>query len=219
MNAPTFRDAVRLSSYLDDRLSRADKRHLEIRLQSEPGLDLLFADLRSARAALRRTPRRRIPRSFILKAGMVGLRPPVPRLVPAFSWASAAAALMFIITLGSNLVGRLSFGAAAPAPAAMPLTSEAFGYGGGPPASEAPAKSAELSTPTPEVNALMAPSAADTGQTGSSQPVEAPAAKAASQPVTPWVYLWVLLAIVLILAALVIRAGNLRAFRRRLRGK
>ncbi|MDP2994328.1 MAG: hypothetical protein Q8N46_04310, partial [Anaerolineales bacterium] len=114
MTTPSFRDVEQLSASLDGQLSQAEKTRLEARIQLDPALAATLADLRQARAILRRTPKRRLPRNFTLTSKMAGIRPPVPRLVPAFSWASAVAMLLFVCTLGTNLLGRLSFGAAAP---------------------------------------------------------------------------------------------------------
>src|SRR5512136_3479604 len=112
MKSPAFHDMEILSAFLDGEISPSEKTRLETRLQSEPGLAAALQELRQTRALLRRTPKRHAPRNFTLTPRMAGIRPPVPRLVPAFSWASAVAMLLFLVTLGVNLVGRLSFGAA-----------------------------------------------------------------------------------------------------------
>ena len=132
MTTPSFRDIEQLSAYLDDQLSPAEKARLEARLQQDETLLSLLRDLRQARNALRHTANRPVPRNFTLTPRMAGIRPPTPRIVPLLSWASAVAALLFIFTLGSNLLGQLSLGAAAPMLAAAPLNSEGYGYGGGP---------------------------------------------------------------------------------------
>ena len=118
MTTPSSRDLEQLSAYLDGQLSQSDRTRLEIRIQSDPALASALEELRQTRALLRRTPHRRAPRNFTLTPGMAGIRPPVPRLVPVLSWASAVAMLFFIFTLGAGLVGQLSFGAAATSAAA-----------------------------------------------------------------------------------------------------
>ena len=148
MTTPSFRDVEQLSAYLDGQLSQAEMSRLEIRIKSEPAIAAVLADLREARTILRRTPKRRLPRNFTLTPKMAGIKPPVPRAVPVFGWASAAAMLLFVFTLGSNLLGRISFGAAAPMLSAAPMTSEGYGVGGGPPSTQPPATDNSQVTPT-----------------------------------------------------------------------
>ena len=144
MTPPTSRDLEQLSAYLDEQLSQSDKSRLELQIRSNPAFASALEDLRQTRALLRRTPRRRAPRNFTLTPKMAGIRPPVPRLVPMLSWASAVAAVFFIFTLGAGLVGQLSFGAAATSAAAP------YGSGAGPFAAAAPA-------PATAAPATMAP--------------------------------------------------------------
>ena len=117
MTTPSSRDLEQLSTYLDGQLSQSDRTRLEIRIKSDPALASALEELRQTRAFLRHTPQRRAPHNFTLTPKMAGIRPPVPRLVPVLSWASAAAMLLFIFTLGAGLVGQLSFGEAATMPA------------------------------------------------------------------------------------------------------
>src|ERR1035437_6362001 len=124
MTPPSSRDLEQLSAYLDGQLSQSSRARLEIRIQSDPALASALEELRQTRTILRRTPQRRAPRNFTLTPGMAGIRPPVPRLVPVLSWASAVATLFFIFTLGAGLVGQLSFGVAATS-AAAPMGSGA----------------------------------------------------------------------------------------------
>jgi anti-sigma factor RsiW len=221
MKSPTFRDVELLSAYLDGQLFGTERARLEARLRTEPALSAVMQDLRNTRSLLRQTPQRRIPHNFTLTPKMAGLRAPIPRAVPALSWASAVALLLFILTLGTNLLGRFSFGTSAPMMAAAPADNSrpAYGIGGGPAATEPPAAlptaAAEtmLSTPTAEANVLVAPEPAPTTQAGI-----APIAttKAAAQPVViPWPYIWLGLAILLIGSALLIRWLTERAFRQK----
>ena len=113
MTAPSSRASEQLSAYLDGQLSQSSRTCLETRIHSDPALASALEELRQTRAFLRRTPHRRAPRNFTLTPGMAGMRPPVPRLVPVLSWASAVAMLFFIFTLGAGLVGQLSLGMAA----------------------------------------------------------------------------------------------------------
>jgi hypothetical protein len=165
MTITSFRDVEQLSASLDGQLSQAEKTDLEARLQSDPALTAVLADLRQARAILRRTPKRHLPRNFTLTPKMAGIRPPVPRLVPALGWASAVAMLLFVCTLGTNLLGRLAFGAAAPMMAAAPNTNESYGIGGGPAATQPPVTDNTQVIPTTETFVMTAPEATPSGET------------------------------------------------------
>ncbi len=208
----TFRDIERLSAYLDGQLPQAEKTRLESRLAADPALAAALEELRQARAILRRTPQRRAPRNFTLTPKMAGIRPPVPRAAPVLSWASAVAMLLFVCTLGANLLGQFSFGAAAHMEAAAP----AHGIGGGPVeeaqvVTEAPLDSANAVTPTPKSLLLTAP-----------EPTAEPDARAAEPPqekarqsVSPWLVVWPSLAALLLGAALLTRWVSLQAFKKK----
>jgi len=222
MKSLNFRDMERLSAYLDGQLSPSEKTRLEKRIQSNQAFAAALDEIRQTRTLLHRMPRRRVPRNFTLTPRMAGIRPPVPRLVPALSWASAAAMLLFIFTLGANLVGKLSFGASAPMLAAAPS-----GLGGGPAATEAPALAAPVTmppaelrsdqkatiTPTPEVFAMAVPEAA----TPETNPVTQPPDTQKAQPklLNPWLIIWPGLAILLSALALLVWGLNQFSFRRK----
>ena len=223
MTTPSFRDVERLSAYLDGQLSQAEKTRLEMRLRSDPELVTVLEELRQSRSMLRRTPQRRVPRNFTLTPKMAGIRPPVPRAVPALSWASAVAALLFIFTLGTNLVGQLSFGASAPMMAAAPAsmndggqTANAqpeYGVGGGPGATQPPVNTSLLETPTAETFALAAPEATPPA---AARLTEQPSSqKAKHAPFSVWSYVWLGLAVLLIAVALFVRWVHRRAFLRK----
>ncbi|KAF0106896.1 MAG: hypothetical protein FD146_2254 [Anaerolineaceae bacterium] len=225
MTTQTFRDIEQLSAHLDGQLRQAERARLESRIETDRELAAALLNLRLARAVLRRTPQRRAPRNFTLTPKMAGIRPPVPRLVPAFSWASAAAMLFFVCTLGTNLLGQFSFGAAAPMAAAPGGMGGGGGYGGGPAedATAAPlaVENASFATPTPESQTLMAP---ESTAAPALSTVEGPGARAVqppedtakrAEPVNSWPYIWLGLAAALIASALLIRWGNMRAFRRK----
>jgi anti-sigma factor RsiW len=225
MTSLSLRDIENLSAYLDGKYPESQRARLEIRLKTEPVIAAALEDLRQTRALLRRTPRRRTPRNFTLTPKMAGIRPPVPRLVPVFSWASAIAMLLFIFTLGTSLVGQLSFGAAAPMLAAAP-----GGFGGGPPAAAtmAPANAApatlapvpshtdqnRLETPTPELYIMTVPEAT---QPGAARVIQPPSAqnKIKPQPLNPWLFIWPSLGVFLGILALLLRWLNRRAFQRK----
>ena len=165
MTTPSSRDLEQLSAYLDGQLSRSDQTRLESRIHSDPAFASALEQLRQTRALLRRTPHRRAPRNFTLTPRMAGIRPPVPRLVPVLSWASAVAALFFIFTLGAGLVGQLSFGAAATS-ASAPMA-----YGAGPLAAAAPATAA----PATKAPVVAAPAPATLAPAFAAPPTAAPA--------------------------------------------
>ncbi len=215
MTTPSFRDVEQLSASLDGQLSQADKTRLETRLQSDPALAAALADLRQTRAILRRTPKRRLPRNFTLTPKMAGIRPPVPRAVPALSWASAVALLLFVGTLGTNLLGQLSFGAGAPMLAAAPMSNEGTGIGGGPAATQPPVTDNTQVIPTAETFVMTVPETTTSADTRGVEPAAAPDIKTAPEPVNIWLYIWPGLAAVLIAAALLIRRASVQAFRRK----
>jgi hypothetical protein len=217
MITPSFRDVKQLSAYLDGQLSQVEKTRLEARLQVDPALGTLLGDLRQARLILRRTPNRPVPRNFTLTPKLAGIHPPVPRLVPALSWASAVATLLFIITLGGNLLGQLSFGATAPLLAAAPMTSQGNGRGGGPAATQPPLQDNAQITPTPQSSILMIPQETPSGESRTVAPPTAP--KTQNNPVNPWLFIWLGLAVLLLGSALLIRRLTGQAFRRKLNKK
>jgi hypothetical protein len=219
MTTPSFRDVEQLSAYLDGRLTQVEKTRLEARLQADPTLEALWGDLRNARSTLRRTPKHSVPRNFTISPRMAGIRPPVPRLVPLFSWASAVAAFLFIITLGGTLVGQISSGTAAPMLASAPMTSQAYGLGSGPAtdATRSALTDNTLYTPTPEAFVLMVPQATPSIGTRSVAPPPAP--MTAKKPVNLWLFVWPGLAVLLLGSAMLIRWLTLLAFRRRLKKK
>jgi hypothetical protein len=212
---PSFRDVEQLSASLDGQLSQAESTRLEARLRSSPELAVVLADLRQARAILHRTPKRRLPRNFTLTPGMAGVKPPLPRLVPALSWASAAAMLLFVFTLGTNLLGQLSFGTAAPMLAAAPMANEGYGIGGGPAATQPFVPDGTLVTPTPEAFVMSAPEATPQDGPRLIAPPTAPLAKDIPAPDNIWAIIWLGLALVLIAASFLMRWASIRAFRRK----
>jgi hypothetical protein len=184
---PTFRDAEKISAYLDGQLSEAEARRVAARLESDPQLAEVAQKLRQARALLRQTPRRRVPRNFLLTPKIAGLKPPVPRAVPVFSWASAVTLLLFLFTLGGNLLGSLNYGAAAPERLLVAAPPSNIG---GSPEGESPELAGPTlqNTPTAEAEAyaLVGPSeSADV----SAQALPAEQTQP-EPPVNPWLIVW-----------------------------
>ena len=230
MTSPSFSDFELLSAYLDGQIAGSEKTRLEIRLRSDPDLAAALEELRHTRLLLRRVPQRRAPRNFTLTPRMAGIRPPMPRLVPVFSWASAAAMLLFIFTLGAGMLSNLSLAAANAAPAG------AYGMGGGPaaavpaaplatpmPATAAPALLAPqaetqttaadqfiLLTPTAQAFVMTAPQATQPNDARTVPPQPAP--KARPEQPNPWLFIWPGLAVLLGILALLISLLNKRAF-------
>ncbi|MGZ6345948.1 MAG: anti-sigma factor family protein [Anaerolineales bacterium] len=219
MNTPSFHDVEQLSAYLDGQLSQAKKTRLESRLQSDPVLAATLAELRQARTILQRTPGRRTPRNFTLTPKMAGIKPPVPRLVPALGWASAVAMVLFVFTLGTNLIGQISLGANAPMLSAAPMASEGYGLGGGPSVTQTPATDNSQVLPTPEPYSLTVPGPTPPGESRVAQPPAAASTTKSSQPVDIWIFIWFGLAVILIMAGLFIRLSNDQAFRRKVGSK
>jgi hypothetical protein len=215
MKTPSFHDVEQISAFLDGQLSQAEKSRLETRIRSDLALAALLADLRQARAILQRTPKRPRPRNFTLTPKMAGIKPPVPRAVPALGWASAVAAVLFVFTLGTNFLSQISFGAAAPMLAAPQMTSEDSGRGGGPAATQPAAMGISQDTPTPEIVIMTTPEVTSTGEASLVEPPVIPAAKPPPVPVNIWPYIWLGLAAVLVTAALLIRQASIVAFRRK----
>ncbi len=230
MNSLPFRDIKQLCAYLDGELTESKRTRLEKRIHSEPALAAALDELCETCKLLESVPQKRAPRNFTLTPRMAGIRPPVPRLVPVFSWASAVAILLFIVTLGSRLVGQLSVGPTAPMLAAAPSA----GLGGGPPAAatQAPAMAAPATaapalpdatdqtlqeTPTAEIFALSAPVATPPPAAKETQP-QAPL-RTREKSLTPWLLIWPGLGVLLGILALLVWWLNQQAFRRKNRRK
>src|SRR5512142_1611304 len=120
-----FRDVELLSAYLDGQLNPSETSRLETRLSTDQNLRTALEELRGTRTLLRRLPQRRAPRSFRLTPKMAGIRPPEPRAYPAFRFATALAAFLFVAAVALNAF--VPFAASRMAPAAAPV----YGMGGG----------------------------------------------------------------------------------------
>jgi anti-sigma factor RsiW len=216
----SFRDLKDLSASLDGQVSRAKGSRLGARLRHETELAAELESLRRVRDLLRQTPRRHARRRFLLTPRMAGIKPPVPRLVPAFSWASALALLFFIFTLGGSMLSRFTFGAAAPMAAAEPQ-----GIGGGPTREESMVTAPDVEagdsalTATPETLTMMVPEPTYAPAPGerTTAPPDDNQLKTPTASLNPWMLIWAGLALALVVAALVTRWLGVRAFRRRAR--
>ena len=97
-----------LSAYLDGMLPLEEIAVLEARLRQEPALLTRLDGLRVTVSALRDLPEVETPRNFILSPSMVAqpktaTRPRQRRVWPVFGWATAVAALMFLLVFGSDV--------------------------------------------------------------------------------------------------------------------
>jgi anti-sigma factor RsiW len=149
-------DFERLSAYVDDALSAAEKAALEARLQQEPELKAALRDLRLQTRALRDLPRLKPPRNFTLSPQQAQtLRPARPSLFaslfPALRLATAVSAFAFVAVLAASFItanqGSLALAPEAAPVAAVTQLAEA----------EQPAETAAVAG-TPEAAALAAPS-------------------------------------------------------------
>jgi anti-sigma factor RsiW len=219
MKKITIRDLEQLTAYLDGELPQGKTTRLESQLRNSPELAAALKEMQEARRLLQHTPVRRVPRNFTLTPELAGIRPPVPRLVPAFSWASVVAALVFVCTLGTSLVGRFAGGAAAPMMAAAP----AYGVGGGPPAEESlatqvPAMDNAIPTATPalETYALTVPQVEAPPEETNPLPSGERSVEKSQPQINLWMVFWPSLALVLIGLAVLVRWMGIRAFRRKI---
>jgi anti-sigma factor RsiW len=110
-------DIELLSAYLDGQLNSSESALLESRISTDESLRTALDDLRATRRLLRQLPSRRVPRNFTLTPKMTGIKPPMPRTVPVFRFATAITTFLFLITFIINGLISLSapsFAAARP---------------------------------------------------------------------------------------------------------
>lgn len=204
MNAPlTPQDWEILSAYLDGQLTEAEQSRVRVLLERRPELREELEVLRRTRQVLRAAPRRRAPRNFTLTPAMARqIRPPSlwSRIsVPSFSFASALATLLFVLSFFFRLT-PLSTANLAPMMASAPEVAQdraqsdygvpiinwqdsaptggAGGMGGG------PNKVSGVATPAPQL-AAEAPRASEPAQSllaPTSTPAPESQPRAAAQP-------------------------------------
>jgi len=231
MKTSSFHDLEQLSAYLDGNLSREALARLSARLDADPDLRASLEELRQTRALLRRTPKRRAPRNFTLTPKMAGVRPPMPRTVPAFGWASAVAVVLFALTFLTHLAAPVAFApmeAAAPkamAPALGAVPNIAGTPGAAPSAQDLtitpPPAGAIQAVPlaTPEAESLTPEPQARTSLPSTPPVPTAPPMPAAQAPGFHLTGLQIglgILAVLFGLLAYLIRLASRRAFNRRL---
>jgi anti-sigma factor RsiW len=107
-------DFDRLSAYLDNQLSPAEKARFESRLEREPDLRAALDDLRATVRALRSLPVLKPPRNFTLSPAQARAIAPPRRVFPALRLATALTALAFVVVA----VGDFAANLASPSPRA-----------------------------------------------------------------------------------------------------
>jgi len=143
------RDLELLSAYLDGQLNSSDSARLESRLASDESLRAALDNLRATHILFRQLPTRRAPRNFTLTPQMAGIKPPAPRAVPVFRFATAIATFLFVITFVIN--GLISLSAPSFAAARIPSAAGAApstAHQESAPAAQAPALPLAASAPT-----------------------------------------------------------------------
>lgn len=108
----------KLSAYLDNALTPAERQRLESEMNRDPALRARLEQMRLLKLQMRAMPRRRVPRSFALDPALYG-RPkaqPLMQLYPVLRGATALTAflLIFVVALGA-FQGQFAGGEAAPA--------------------------------------------------------------------------------------------------------
>jgi anti-sigma factor RsiW len=101
-------DFDRLSAYLDNQLSPAEKARLEARLEREPELKTALGDLRMTVRALRALPTVKPPRSFTLSPAQARTLAAPRRAFPALRLATALAAFAFVIAVVGDFATNLA---------------------------------------------------------------------------------------------------------------
>jgi hypothetical protein len=92
-----------LSAYLDNQLSEKDRSKVESALQMDPALKHDFQMLDATRHLLRNAPRLKVPRNFTLTPAMVAKQNPFKFWMPAMSFSSALAAVLFVLSFVFNI--------------------------------------------------------------------------------------------------------------------
>ncbi len=143
MNPQLSPDFERLSAYIDNQLSPAEKAELEGRLAKDPQLQAGLDDLRRTVRALRSLPAVKPPRSFTLTPEQAGVRVRRGPLFPILRLSAALCTLLLIVTVARDLA--TSGGLAAS------TSSHAVTQGGTATALLQP-QAAPLVSPTPETS-------------------------------------------------------------------
>jgi hypothetical protein len=152
---------------------------LESRLASDQNLKAVMDDLRTARGLLRHLPQRRVPRNFTLTPKMAGLKAPEPRVYPVFRFATALAALLFIITFAVNGIAPFA------RPRLSAVQAPAIGLGGGC-SNCGPSESGTAAPEAPQAFSAIAPTEGLPATRDNSGNLPAPAAPIAPKAAEPF---------------------------------
>jgi anti-sigma factor RsiW len=102
MNTKISQDFERLSAYIDNQLSAAEKAELEARLAQEADLQAALADLRRTVRALRSLPTVKPPRNFTLSPEQAGVRVRRGPLFPVFRLAAALCTVLLVLAVARD---------------------------------------------------------------------------------------------------------------------
>ena len=91
-----------LSAYLDNQLSEKDRSKVESALQVDASLKQELSMLDATRRLLRNAPILKVPRNFTLSPSMVTKQNPFKFWMPAMSFSSALAAVLFVLSFVFN---------------------------------------------------------------------------------------------------------------------
>lgn len=97
-------DAILISAYLDGQLSPDEKQRTETRLASDPAFKQALTELAYTRRLMWSLPKKHAPRNFTISPQTVKRPVYQPWLRPALSFVSVAAAVMFVVVFGSELL-------------------------------------------------------------------------------------------------------------------
>ena len=95
-------DFERLSAYIDNQLSPAEKAALEARLATEADLQATLTDLRRTVRALRSLPAVKPPRNFTLTPEQAGVRVRRGPLFPVFRLAAALCTVLLVLAVARD---------------------------------------------------------------------------------------------------------------------
>ncbi len=183
-------DFDRLSAYIDNQLTPAEKAALEQRLGREPELRAALTELRLTVKALRSLPTVKTPRNFTLTPAQVGVRPRRGAWFPTLRLAASLSAVALALVAGGDFAASRGYlGAAGPADAVILTTTENGARGLPPqetltatPAAEADTSQLSLADVTETLTAEVAPGG---GGDGSPLPEETPSIAGVRAPETP----------------------------------
>ncbi|MFC2064579.1 hypothetical protein ACFLXB_05750 [Chloroflexota bacterium] len=135
MKFTSFRHIIKLSSYLDGKVSNSEEKRIKDAVSENQDSQEVLNLLQQVKTLLKKTPQRKVSRNFLVTEKMVGMKPPIPRSVPVFRMASVTAALVLVVSFTISDVLPTIVGPKAASVALMSQRGEvtAYGVGGGNP--------------------------------------------------------------------------------------